>query len=934
MMSVQRLLAVCLLLLFLIGSTSAASPLTTSTQDPAATPEPTPTPEPSCEAADILAEQGDAEGAKTAYLKLLEKDGDLTCALEGLKKVTIEPSCQAADILAQQEDADGAKTAYLELLKAEPELACALEGLESVTQQTRAQRFAAWVNETSENYGGVALALAKFIAALLAIFIGVALLVRLADFAVWNLRHKQLVVEDIGNASGDDQLGKLLPGLSQLQREILIQELGKVGWVLEETAKGMGPAQFKMPTEMLPDDAPDTRLGSLVTSMTAAIPEDAKLIRAALQLLNIMFPARGTKVTSKLQRQGDTPGRLGITLEIEGLRRKKPGEPFTIWEPAGAASAPAPSSSAATGATPTPPSSTKAELFYEIGQRLEKISSLLAGCVSKLQAQKGSTTPPPPPTKADRFYEIGLRLQEIGSFDKAVSYYEEALEADKTHQGAATALAGCVSKLQVQKGADAAYAVGKSMQDAGRPNRALESYMLPLRATKHPSVAEDAWKTILGLQSGDEGKAHLALAGAYREPQAYLFDQSLAHYKLAVAEGAAGAAQALALIQDDAAGKLAKVGEILRGLAKYTDAESFLTEALARVPGHAGAQKVLAAVKLEKPPEEDKEALAAYSLGALYEEKGALDQAKTQYEKALEKKPDYKDATVALKRVLDGNRSLEERYKALLDPASRWLAIQLTKREMLAGEPTSGPEQDKYRAQTYNTVGAMNQASAVTHGDFFVELAVQDFLEAKERLLEWYEPYENLAFTLLKFRSKAKGLAGDLGRAEACKAAVRAYKQALEKARALEEREEESAERGIKVGLATAQLLTGVSSLVNEAKNGIAEVEKELKDEYEKDQRFLYGLASWYALAHELGSGVPEYKKRARRLLAYSLARSDDYWLAADRDKDFDSIRKGLDLLKVSLRKAQIVEPGLHKLVADEFSEAMEPVLAAAKWDQ
>ncbi len=149
-------------------------------------------------------------------------------------------------------------------------------------------------------------------------------------------------------------------------------------------------------------------------------------------------------------------------------------------------------------------------------------------------------------------------------------------------------------------------------------------------------------------------------------------------------------------------------------------------------------------MKQSKLPIENKDALACYALGQLYEERGALDNARSQYENALTKQPDFEKAKDSLKRVLQARKTSEERYLELIEPAARWLAIEITQQAMEAVSP------DKlYRAQVYNFIGSYHQSSAQAFKNysFFYDLAIDDFKRAMSHAKSFFQPCENLADT-------------------------------------------------------------------------------------------------------------------------------------------------------------------------------------------
>jgi hypothetical protein len=266
---------------------------------------------------------------------------------------------------------------------------------------------------------------------------------------------------------------------------------------------------------------------------------------------------------------------------------------------------------------------------------------------------------------------------------------------------------------------------------------------------------------------------------------------------------------------------------------------------------------------------------------------------------------------------------LKDRYVAILKAATRWLALELSRREMIAAVPRIylGSKQ-KYRGQIHNFFGVLNLASAPTHGTFFYELAIEDLHQAIELAPDWYQPYENLANT---YSALGRDTQGKEGVAWQRKAVLR-YTDALERV------QDENVKHRIQIGKATSQLLTSEKILIEEAKQEIQKVEMDWDAAFEKDARFLYNLASWYALAKHQGSVGFHADKTARRYLAYSLVRDNSFWYWAGKDKDLESIHDGLEDLKFELSKKlrQLIE--LPKLEGKEFTDAMDEVLKKINW--
>lgn len=167
---------------------------------------------------------------------------------------------------------------------------------------------------------------------------------------------------------------------------------------------------------------------------------------------------------------------------------------------------------------------------------------------------------------------------------------------------------------------------------------------------------------------------------------------------------------------------------------------------------------MLALVEQSKPPEENKDALANYTLGSIYQERGMLDKAQGQFENALTKQPDYAKAKEALQSVLKEVKAAEELYFSLMSGAADWLAIELIRRAYDEGGRRSfGRRYDDqrkedvahYRARIYNCIGALLQSAAGTHVHLpkFYDLALTEFKQAIDLDKGWYRPYKNLADT-------------------------------------------------------------------------------------------------------------------------------------------------------------------------------------------
>lgn len=155
----------------------------------------------------------------------------------------------------------------------------------------------------------------------------------------------QLVVEDLTDASGAEEIDGIAPGLSRSLREWLLPELRRVRheWNRTESVR-QGEAvrpDSGHPTQKapLPEGAVVTRekadetLDALLASLSESAPE---AVSPAIKLLGLAFPARGTAVSGALRRTGDAPDRLGVTLQVADMREEQERSIRGLWEPLGA----------------------------------------------------------------------------------------------------------------------------------------------------------------------------------------------------------------------------------------------------------------------------------------------------------------------------------------------------------------------------------------------------------------------------------------------------------------------------------------------------------------------------------------------------------------------------------------------------------------------
>lgn len=276
--------------------------------------------------------------------------------------------------------------------------------------------------------------------------------------------------------------------------------------------------------------------------------------------------------------------------------------------------------------------------------------------------------------------------------------------------------------------------------------------------------------------------------------------------------------------------------------------------------------------------------------------------------------------------VIESYPELKDRYRALLKPATRWLALELSRREMLANVPWYylGNWCKRYQAQIHNFFGVINYASAPTHGSFFYQLAIEDLEAAIELDPNWYQPYENLGDTYStqgrEFQETAK---------------INRQRQGiLQYEKALARCEDETVRRRIKVGKAMAQLLTKDQILVEEAQTEIQLLEKQWNAQSELSPRFLYNLASWYAIFTAQNNGDEQTKQKARHYLVYALLRDSDrnLWDWASKDPDFQAVRERFTDFQFVLMKKLNEAPELPEITGEKFAKQAEDILNQMSW--
>ncbi|MDP8928976.1 MAG: hypothetical protein M3O70_10500 [Actinomycetota bacterium] len=381
---------------------------------------------------------------------------------------------------------------------------------------------------------------------------------------------------------------------------------------------------------------------------------------------------------------------------------------------------------------------------------------------------------------------------------------------------------------------------------------------------------------------------------------------------------------------------------------------------------------------------------AHFRIGLVYERRGALTEARDAYLKALEKWPGCETAERALERVLPQIRTYEQRYRDLLPPTARLLALELSfqiellarTRRLLLQVPIrewqKGPRavraslkslRKEQEGWTRNLYGNLHVASGMAFSDDvagFFDQGAAHLRQATELISNFYQPFENLgdAYSFQARGLSARGKAEDARKKQI--EAILQYDRALERARRItDEVKGYIVQLRITVSKAISQLLVGDERLRSEAREAITRASE--GDRFEQfaltkdaDPRVLYNLASWYALfaldektmyvrrrvrtllayaitrqrtLYHGGRKDPDIaryvQQRARTLLAYAITRQRTLYHWARKDPDIASIRDGLDRLEFEI---SLVEPKLRELHGEAFRVTMAETMKRASW--
>jgi len=207
------------------------------------------------------------------------------------------------------------------------------------------------ITQNIQNVTNPAQAIVNLVATIFVFILVIIIAVRIIKIVF--TRPSNLVVETFKNSTGNSDLDKVLPGLTQSLRERLVKEINDYK---EQTHnyKQLSPNPNQpLSKGPVPSENVDQQLTNLLKSLQDAATGQ---IKTAVQLLSLVFPPRGTKVIAVLHLFGETIGQPCISLEVTDLQDQLEPMLYTIRK---ASSVPALPSNNQSTATPVVNSSSQ-----------------------------------------------------------------------------------------------------------------------------------------------------------------------------------------------------------------------------------------------------------------------------------------------------------------------------------------------------------------------------------------------------------------------------------------------------------------------------------------------------------------------------------------------------------------------------------------------
>jgi tetratricopeptide (TPR) repeat protein len=658
------------------------------------------------------------------------------------------------------------------------------------------------------------------------LLLAVALMMRVAD----ETSGRHIEFDTLQNGTGDAAFSESLTGMNAYIREKLISNIKYLQDIIIDYSYRTSPgSEFPMQIP-LPQDV--QTLHTLDKVVDALGEESPKYLKPLVSLWRYLYPGRGLRIRTTLQSNSDPTRPLRITFEFLDLGTQRNSIVHTIEEEQ--------------ELTPSMPP------WILCGKEV-------------LPSKEKSAREPPSPASADQgksdpwSVHVGRALRDARQYADAITYYEQALALKKEDEQTIKDLFFCQQRLPIQAGSAAGFAAAMQLEESGLLEAAVKGYSNLFTEPEDILVAAQLWQVALRLQPGSVGEALGALAGLYRE-KLDLHDEAVGLYKRAVKEGHRPSAENLKRIQNREAVALAEAGRWLLDNAQWVAAETYLTKAAACAPDHEPTLRIQARLKASRPTQENKEALADFELGKVYQAQGRQASAIEYYTKAIEKQPDYAEAKNALSDILKETYSLRYRFEILAEKAVEWLTVELLRQETdrLAGsvENQLAGALESQKARYHNFYGAY-YISLFWMGPSFADLAEKELQAAKKICPDWFMPYKQLGdLYLLKGRIQINGRQEP---AVVKKAAVW-YKIALSKKAMGADGTLSCMEQPLKLRLqvewAAAELLACSENLnalwayIQAAETYIGKSKEAFKDiEVKKKFQDLYrNLAIWYAL--------------------------------------------------------------------------------------
>jgi len=288
----------------------------------------------------------------------------------------------------------------------------------------------------------------------------------------------------------------------------------------------------------------------------------------------------------------------------------------------------------------------------------------------------------------------------------------------------------------------------------------------------------------------------------------------------------------------------------------------------------------------------------------------------------------------------------EKRYLALVPPAASWLAVEVTRRSILANEASpsfywrwltgylnglhklsSRDYMRRHHALLANYTGYLYLVCSQRYDRFptFYQLAVDQFQQASVLSEKWYKPCENLGdtWTMWGLQSMVQTQPGTTMKVltdtppdsskthfyqalDAYSEAWRhfhmhndVYRKPVARRNGTAIPDDMTIERRLNLGICTTRLLLNDAACRDDAINGLRHLRSGNWDlTSESDSYLLYNLACWYAIADCWHLNLPDdviapdknAGLAARRYLVYSLARNRALWHYPAQDPCFSSL--------------------------------------------